>query len=58
MTEDNHIIVRVPLEKVFIDNDKQIAWVDLGKGESVLKMVLAGMSNPGQAVTMRNKDEN
>lgn len=58
MTEDNHIIVRVPLEKVFIDNDKQIAWVDLGEGESVLKIVLAGMSNPGQAVTMRNNDEN
>ena len=57
MTEENEITVRVPLDKVFIDNGKQVAWVNLGEAQSVLKMVLMGMSNPGQAVVRREPDE-
>lgn len=52
---EEHIYVWIPRTKIVTEQEDRIC-ADLGDAESLLKMCLAAMSNPGQGVTRKDEE--
>lgn len=53
--EERAMLIRVPEEKV--TKGKGFYWVDLGDPQTLLRMVLMAIAEPGKAVVKKDDEE-